>query len=109
MSLVDDYLNQGVVTQDPDDADKVIYTVKLHIKKAAVNAGAFDLFAAAYNYPKKVRDAETGEEIDNPEPAYIFSEKQVRRFCTEVFEAELKKQLDAQAASQLEQAKQQLL
>lgn len=90
MALVDDLIADGTVIQDQDDVDKVVFTVDVHIKKSAINAGAFLIFAKQYGYTEKVKeknDEGVEVEIDNPMDVYTKCRKVVLGFISDVFQA----------------------
>lgn len=99
MSKVDDLLLEGMVTQDPDDADKVIFNVPLRISKAAVNANAFELFAGEYGWTATIADPENpeGDSIANPESAIAKGVSVIRGFASEVLRAALFKDAEKTA------------
>lgn len=109
MPIVDDLLSQGIVTEDLVETDKVIFFVDFHIKKTAINAGAFELFASAYKYKPTITDPQSGLEIQNPESVYDFSKKVLWKFVTETFVAQIDKQADIEKQAKVEAMKQALL
>lgn len=105
MSLVDDLIADGTVIQDPENADKVIFNIAVHIKKSAVNAGGFSLFAKQYGYTEKVieKNEEGVEvEIDNPMDVYTKCRKVVFGFIAEVFQAAIINKASADSKVQAE-------
>ena len=104
MSLVDTLIEQGIVTQDPVETDKVIFNVDVHIKKDAVNLGAFQAFAAQYGYTPQIKDPGTGLMIDNPQTVYEKCKVIVWDFVREVFRGAMMKQAEDQARAQAKAA-----
>ena len=101
MSLADDLLADGTVTQDPDNADRVIFNVPIYIKKDAVNIGGFEAFASYYQWTPTIKDAD-GNETPNPMSVYEKCQRAVWGFVADVFKAAIiqKAQQDAKAAAE---------
>lgn len=101
MAKVDDLLAAGTVTQDPDDADKVVFNVPLYIKKDAVNADGFEAFAGVYGWTAQIDDPENpGTLIDNPVSVYDHSIQVIWGFVRDVFRGAMMKQAEAAAKEQ---------
>lgn len=104
MSLVDELLADGTVTQDPDFEDRVVFPVNLYIKKKAVDAGGFQMFASEFGYEKTIatEDAEGNPlpPIENPVSIYEFCKDQARKYVTDVFRSAVIKKANIDAKAQ---------
>ena len=100
MSKVDDLLAANIVSQDTEDATKVIFNVPLRIPKDVVNTNGFELFASKYGWTATVKDEE-GNFIDNPVTAQDHGVSVIRNFTWEVLTAALVEKAadDARAAA----------
>ena len=103
MSKSDELLNEGVVTQDPEREERVVFNVPIYIPKIAVDNGGFEAFASAYDQTPTILEKEV--EVANPESAQEKAVKVVWGFVGEVFRGQMLKQAEATAR---EQAKAQL-
>ena len=101
MSLVEQLLSDGIVTQDPIEEDRVIFTVTLHIKKAAIDAGGFQAFGSEFGYESMITPEE-GEPIANPVSIYEFCKTVVRKYVTDVFRSAMLKKASHDARAQAE-------
>jgi hypothetical protein len=80
MGKADDLIADGTVKQSSTYPDKVVFNVPFEIPKAAVDAGAFELFAEYYGYRPQINQVVDGEPvigedgqavmIDNPKSVY---------------------------------------
>jgi hypothetical protein len=109
MSKVDDLLAAEVVSQDTEDATKVIFNVPLRIPKDVVNNNGFELFAKQYGWTENAKN-EMGEDIGvNPVSAQDFGVSVIRNFTWEVLTAALvnhaSEQAKAAALAQVEALK----
>lgn len=94
MSKVSELLESGVVVQDPEQEDRVIFNVPIYIKKAAVDLGGFEAFASQYNYQAEI-DGEP-----NPISVHDFCTQIIWDFVRDVFKASMLTQARAQAEDQ---------
>lgn len=112
MALVDDLLANGTVTQDDIDPEKVVFNVPVKIKKLAVNAQGFELFAAGTGWTPTVNvivtdgdGNQTLVEEPNPLSVHAWCIDVTRNWVKETFEGIIRKQAqeqaDAQAAAQV--------
>ena len=92
-------LDAGIVIQDPERADRVVFNVPIFIPKVAVDQGGFEAFAAAYGWTPTVLDADQVE-IVNPQPAYDKAVDVIWNFVRDVFKAQMLKQAEIQAREQ---------
>lgn len=101
MSLVEQLLTDGILTSDPDDESRVIFTVTYHIKKAAVEAGGFQAFGKEFGYEETIHPEE-GESYPNPVSLYEFCKTVVRKYVTDVFRSSILKKASQDARAQAE-------
>lgn len=101
MSLVDQLISEGVIVQDSEDSDRIVFTVTMHIKKAAIEAGGFQAFGAEFGYEAMITPEE-GEAYPNPVTLYEFCKTVVRRYVTEVFRSAIIKKANGEARAQAE-------
>lgn len=65
MSVVDELLKSGIIEQDPNSEEKIIYKVPIHIKKNAVELGGFHAFAMSRGWTPTIPN-DNGEPVENP-------------------------------------------
>lgn len=99
MSKCDDLLKDGIVTQDPDNEDRVVFTVPFYLKKVAVDADGFEAFASQYGWNPIVMTLD-GTEIPNPQTAPQKVVAVLYDFARQVFESSIIKNAEAQARAQ---------
>lgn len=99
MSKVSSLLDEGVVIQDPNNEDRVVFNVPIYIKKVAVEMGGFEAFAMQYGYTTTIKDKD-GVEVINPESVHQACTKIIWDFVTDVFKASMLTQARAEAEKQ---------
>lgn len=99
MSKVEDLISQGIVSQDPNKEERVIFNVPIYIPKAAIELGGFEAFAKAYGW--------------SPDPSGIPAHEKcvqvIWDFVREVFRAQMLTQAQEQARQQATEQINQLL
>lgn len=103
MSKVSDLIESGIVVQDPEQKDRVVFNVPIYIKKAAVELGGFEAFAGEYGYQAEI-DGEA-----NPVTVHQFCTEVIWNFVRDVFKASMLAQARAQADAQANEQINQLL
>ena len=96
-TILENLLDDGVVTQDPDNEGRVVFNVPLLIPKDVINNNGLTLFAKAYGWTETVNDA------PNPVKDYEHGIEVIRKFAWEVLEAQLIQQAQKQAADTVKQ------
>jgi hypothetical protein len=96
MSVVDQLLKNGVIEQDPENEDKIIYKVPIHIKKDAVEIGGFQAFAISRGWTPTIPN-DNGEQVENPISVFEACNSIVWDFVKGIFKEVMLAQLRAKA------------
>ena len=111
MSKCDDLLAAGEVTQDPNDAESVIVTTTLSVKKVAIDSNGLEMFASDIDYyvPNVEKWTPTivdgdGNTVANPIPAIEACRTAIKKFVNNSFASII----DKEAAKQVEAARLQI-
>lgn len=99
MSKVDDLLAAGVVINDLEKPERVIFNVPIYIPKAAIEMGGFEAFAKAYGWKGEVGEI----------PAHQKCTEIIWNFVRDVFKAQMINQAQEQAREAAQIQVQQLL
>ena len=114
MDKTEQLLKDGVITQHPELEDKVIFNIPSTIPKAAVEYGAFELFAKEYGWSPEVLDPSKGvipepdkdgnlPYIPNPQSAIERGIEVIRKFATDVLQSALLKEGERQGRQAAQQ------
>lgn len=97
--LIDD----GIVTENPDDTNEVIFNIPIRVKKTAIDAGGLETFAGVYGWTPEI------DGQPNPEIVTAKCKSIILAFVRNVFTTGITQQVNAQANVQKEALLEQLL
>lgn len=90
----DTLLEQKLISEDPDAPGDFIFNVPLHITRAAILSGGFEMFAGAYGWESDPK---------NPEDTAVEASKRfIGKFVVDVVAGEVRKAMTAAANVQIE-------
>lgn len=88
MSKSSDLMQLGIVTQDLEREDRIVYNVPIYIQKAVIDNDGFELFAAKYGWTPTITN-EQGEVVANPQKPWEKCNEVIWDFIREVFKSEM--------------------